>query len=395
MKNLLTVCLLLFSASAVSAQEYERYRLLIEDDAWYSKYLNTYRGITVTVPLEFEPSSPAKYPLIIVFDRQNARSHGFIHRSIDYLTANEQMPTSVIIGVESSPEWRHRETQFRESDHDGRGEENALFIVKELLPWAKQQLQGGEHVTLIGHSQYGYFTTYMLYKYPETFSAVVALSPFFTQKGVNLTDSIALLPSHLPKDRVTYFSYATGNDFPEDYRLMNKMLSTFSESEHLITSGTLLKHADHNVVPGIHTVASLYGIYERWAEIQRIYMADTTGSKAVLDSLKAEVKNHYGDDIAFSLGMLNGKGWQYFNDARYQDAIVAWETMVRAYPPFLEGHLYIAEAERRLGRYPEQRLKRFMAGIITSQFYTEDEKASLLQKLQEFEDVLDFGRGRR
>jgi len=379
----------------VHAQQYERYRTLIENDDWYSKYLNTYRGITVTVPQEFEPSSQATYPLIIIFDRQNERSHGVIHRSIDYLTANEQMPASIIIGVGSTMEERYKETELRSSDPSGRGEENTLFITQELLPWARNQLKAGRHVTLIGHSRYGYFATYMFCKHPDLFSAVVALSPFFTAKNVNLADSMAELPARLPKDRTTYYSYAIGNDFPEDYQLMDSTLNAMSESDRFITSGTLLKQADHNVVPGIAAVNALYGVWERWSEIQNAYMSDTTGSRAMLDSLSTEVKKHYGDEIAFSLGILNGKGWQYFNDARYEDAITAWENMVAAYPPFLEGHLYIAEAERRLGRYPEQRLKKFMGGIITSQYYTEDEKAELLRELQQFEETLETGKGRR
>jgi len=395
MRQLLTASLLLLMVTAACAQQYERYHTLIAHDDWYSKYLNQYRGITVTVPQEFEPSSQATYPLIIIFDRQNERSHGFIHQSIDYLTANEQMPASIIIGVGSTAEERYKETQLRSSDPNGRGEENALFITDELLPWARAQLKAGRHVTLIGHSRYGYFATYLLCKHPDLFSTVVALSPFFTAKNVNLADSIAALPVRLPPDRTTYFSYAIGNDFPEDYHLMNSTLDAVIESERFITSGTLLKQADHNVVPGIATVNALYHVWERWSEIQNAYMNDTTGSKTILDSLSRKVKEHYGDEIAFSLGILNGKGWQYFNDARYEDAITAWETMVTAYPPFLEGHLYIAEAERRLGRYPEQRLKRFMGGIITSQFYTEDEKAELLRELQEFEETLQTGKGRR
>ena len=379
----------------VHAQQYERYHTLIANDDWYSKYLNNYRGITVTVPQEFEPSSAATYPLIIVFDRQNERSHGFIHQSIDYLTANEQMPASIIIGVESTMEERYKETQMRIADPNGRAEENALFITEELLPWARTQLKAGRHVTLIGHSRYGYFTTYMLCKHPDLFSAVVSLSPFFTSKNVNLADSMTTVPARLPKDRTTYYSYAIGNDFPEDYHLMDSTLTTMGESEGFIASGSWMKQADHNVVPGIHTVHALYSVWERWSEIQNAYMNDTTGSRAMLDSLSTEVKKHYGDEIAFSLGILNGRGWQYFNDARYEDAITAWETMVAAYPPFLEGHLYMAEAERRLGRNPEQRLKKFMGGIITSQYYTEDEKAALLRELQEFEETLETGKGRR
>jgi len=389
LKSVLPILLVVSAAVPSVGQEYERYRTLIPNESVFSKHLNGYRNITVTVPLEFDPSSEARFPLIIVFDRQNGRSHGFIHSSIDYLTSNEQMPASVIIGVESVMDMRYEETQLRISDPKGRGEENGRFIVEELLPYIRKRYMAGGHVTLIGHSRYGYFTTHLLMRHPDVFSAVVALSPFVRQQGVNLADSVGALVQRLPGHRHTYYRMAVGNDFPDDFHLMQTALAKVPKDARLDSDGILLPRADHNAVPGIYMTTALYGIYEEWNRIQDVYMADTTGSVALLDSLRGAIGRHYGEDIALSLGVLNGKGWQYFNDGRYAEAVTAWEAMTASYPPFLEGHLYIAEAKRRLRQDVRPSLKRFMAGIITSQFYDEGEKAALLKELQDFEAKME------
>ena len=54
-------------------------------------------GVALTVPLEWQEDIDRRFPLIVIFDSQNKRSHGYMLRTIDYLTSNEQMPASVIV----------------------------------------------------------------------------------------------------------------------------------------------------------------------------------------------------------------------------------------------------------------------------------------------------------
>jgi predicted alpha/beta superfamily hydrolase len=380
---LVTALVLVLSVPALRGQDYERYRVLFSNDTFHSTHLNYHRNISVTVPLEFDSTTEARFPLIIVFDSQNARSHGFILRAIDYLTSNEQMPSSVVISVESTMETRYKETQLRVSDPAGLGESNSRFIIDELIPYARKRLSAGGHVTLIGHSRYGYFTTYMLMSHPEEISAVVALSPFFQQKNVNLVDSVPGFLRRIPSERQTYYRMAVGNDYPDDFKMMEKTFSATTMETRLDWAGELFPQADHNVVPGIAITTALYSIYEEWSRIQGVYMKDTTGGTSILHSLRGMVIDHYGEDIPFSLGVLNGKGWQYFNDGRYMDAITAWQAMTAAYPSFAEGHLYMAEAGLRIGLDVRPYLNRFKEGIVTSPFYNDDERAELMGEYEE------------
>jgi hypothetical protein len=219
--------------------------------------------------------------------------------------------------------------------------------------------------------------------HPEEISAVVALSPFFQQKNVNLVDSVPGFLRRIPSERQTHYRMAVGNDYPDDFKMMEKTLSATAMETRLDWAGELFPQADHNVVPGIAITTALYSIYEEWSRIQGIYMKDTTGGTSILHSLRGMVIDHYGEDIPFSLGVLNGKGWQYFNDGRYMDAITAWQAMTAAYPSFAEGHLYMAEAGLRIGLDTKPYLNRFKAGIVTSPFYNDDERAELMGEYEE------------
>jgi enterochelin esterase-like enzyme len=59
------------------------------------------KKISIILPDNWQNNNQKKYPLIIVFDRQNYRSHNHIINTIDYLTASDQMRRSIIISIES------------------------------------------------------------------------------------------------------------------------------------------------------------------------------------------------------------------------------------------------------------------------------------------------------
>ena len=80
-----------------------------------------------------------KFPLIIVFDRQNKRSNHYILNTIDYLTSNEQIPSSIVISIESEQRYRYLETQYKISDPKGLAQENEKFIFEQLIPLAERE----------------------------------------------------------------------------------------------------------------------------------------------------------------------------------------------------------------------------------------------------------------
>jgi predicted alpha/beta superfamily hydrolase len=367
-------------------QEFERYKTF-GDTLFFSTSLGFEKKISIMVPKDYQPGlNAAGFPLIIIFDTQNKRSYQYIQRTIDYLTSNEQMPACIVLGVESAMEERYAETQLEQSDSLAFGSKTEQFIFDELIPYAKTALNAMDFKLLIGHSRYGYFTTYLLTKRPNDLNAVISLSPFFKQKNVNLVDSMAKMIPQFSKSNMLYYRFGIGNDYPEDFKLMlDRINFTNEQYPHVNIRGTLLKEAGHNVTPGLMIATALYEIFEFWSSQQNAYIRNETKTIDSLGFFTEQMNLHYGAPLKFSLGTLNGKGWYFFNEGEYKKAIQAWEKMMEFYPNFSEGYLYMIYALKELKQDYSSVYKKLEQGLTTTRFYTEDELKDLKAEIKELE----------
>ncbi|KUJ53360.1 hypothetical protein [Chryseobacterium sp. JAH] len=367
-------------SSSLFAQNYERYKKL-KDTVINSTNLGFGKKISVMVPVEWQEEINNDFPLIIVFDKQNKRSHNYILNTIDYLTSNEQMPSSVIISVESEQRYRYIETQYKISDPNGRALENEKFIFEELIPVAERDFKASSFRILIGHSRYGYFTTSLFKSRINDLNAVISMSPFFVQKDTDLTVSINELNNHSYPHK-KYYRFGIGNDYPEDF---NKMDSAIKSIHHpfLDIKGYRFKEADHNATPGLLINTALYEIFEDWYSIQSKYISNKQIDLNIKKSLDKEIVSNYGVKLNFSLGILNGKGWYFYNEKQYNKAIEAWKILLQTYPNFSETYLNIIKAQIQLKQSYSETIKEFKKLQLSSEFYTEEEKKQLEIELKE------------
>lgn len=377
------VLLFIFNSLTISlyAQNYERYKKL-KDTTITSKYLGFKKDISVLVPIEWQNELKNKFPLIIVFDKQNQRSHNYIINTIDYLTSNELIPSSIIISIQSEQRYRYIETQYKISDPSGLASENEKFIFDELIPLAEKEYKAAPFRLLIGHSRYGYFTTSLFNSRINDLNAVISISPFFTQKNIDLTDSISKLNRRSYNSK-KYYRFAIGNDFPEDFIKMDSALSKRTPNPFLDSKGSRFKEAGHNATPGLFVSTALYEIFEEWSAIQAKYSSITQNDLNIKTSLDQEILSNYGTKLNFSLGVLNGKGWHFYNEKQYDKAIQAWQVLMASYPNFSEGYLYILNAQIQLKQNHNKTVEDFKKSLANSQFYTEKAKKELMAELQE------------
>jgi predicted alpha/beta superfamily hydrolase len=377
---ILTIFLGLLTSS-LFGQNYERYKKLL-DTTLTSKHLGFDKKITITVPIEWQKDVNRNFPLIIVFDKQNARSHNYVLNTIDYLTSNEQMPSSIIISIKSEQKYRYIETQYKQSDKNGLATENEGFLFEELIPLAENKYKASTFRIFIGHSRYGYFTSSLLFSRINELNGVVSLSPFFNQKNVSLTDSIANLKNQIISTR-KYYRFGIGNDYPSDFIEMDSVIKNH-KTPLFDSKGFFFKEADHNTTPGLTIGISLYEIFEEWSKIQSKYISNEQKELNILDSLEREIFSNYGNKLEFSLGTLNGKGWYFYNEGQFEKAIEAWKILIKSYPNFSEGYLYILDAQIKLKRKNDysETIERFNASLASSNFYSEIEKNELIQELE-------------
>lgn len=376
---LAAVFALLCSLSHLFAQDFEQYRHLL-DTNFHSEALGFSREISVTVPQDWQPETGKRFPLTIVFDRQNPRSHGHVLRTIDYLSSTDQMPGTVVLSIASEPQHRRRETQHKASSPEGQLEQNVRFLFEELIPYAESELHAGDFRMFIGHSRYGYFCTALFLQHPERLNATISASPFFFQKNVNLIDSLALLDGKvLPAHR--YHRFSIGNDYPEDQAAMEQAMPGLNHPQ-VDFKGWYFPRAGHNATPGIMISQALYEIFEEYARQSDSYLAENNLDGASADSLMKQVEAHYGSHLPFSLGILNGKGWFFYNQESYAEAAEAWKIMVREYPAFAEGYLYLYDALARLGKPDPELLLTFERELARSPMYSEADRRDWMEELK-------------
>lgn len=381
LRKVITVLLITLFSYSLSAQNYERYKVL-QDTIIVSKCLGLSKSITVTVPVEWQKGVKNKFPLLIVFDRQNKRSHNYILQTIDYLTGTGQMPSAVIISVASEQRFRYAETQYKESDVNGLAAENEQFIFEELIPLAEKEYKASDFRVLIGHSRYGYLTTSLFTRRINELNGVISMSPFFTQKNTDLTDSIRKMNKATYQSK-KFYRYGIGNDFPEDFSKMDSTLQQLTLNSSLDIKGYRFKEASHDATPGLMIAESIYELFERWSAIQSKYISNKQKDLGIKNALDKEIVSYYGVPLNFSIDILNGKGWYFYNEKEYVNAIKAWELLVDNYPNFSHGYLFIIKAQIKLKQNYDATVMKFKNSLNNSELYKEDEKEGLRKELQE------------
>jgi tetratricopeptide (TPR) repeat protein len=379
-KHLAFLFIFTLVSSSLFSQDYERYKKL-KDTIISSINLGFEKKISVIVPVEWQKGIKNDFPLIIVFDKQNKRSNNYILHTIDYLTSNEQIPSSVIISVESEQRYRYIETQYKISDPNGRALENEKFIFEELIPLAEQDFKASPFRILIGHSRYGYFTTSLFNSRINDLNAVISISPFFVQQNIDLTHSMSGLNKRSYQNK-KYYRFGIGNDYPEDFNTMDSTINSI-HNPFLDIKGYRFKEADHNATPGLMINTALYEIFEDWYATQSKYISNKQRDLNIKKTLDREIVSNYGVKLNFSLGILNGKGWYFYNEKQYNKAIDAWKILLQSYPNFSETYINIIKAKIKLKDSYSETIKDFNKSLVNSEFYTENEKKQLEIELWE------------
>lgn len=382
MNKIITILIILLHCTSSNfGQKYERYKNPV-DTIIVSNSLGYGKKISVLLPIEWQKDQSNTFPLVIIFDRQNRRSNNYILNTIDYLTSNEQMPSAIVVSIESEQRYRYQETQYKISDPNGRAIENERFLFGELIPFIHNSYRASTFNLLIGHSRHGYLTTSLLASRILELNGVIAMSPFFFQDHVNLVDSIASV-NKLNVNFKKFYRFDIGNDFPEDYLKMDSMVRANISNPMIDIKGYCFKNADHNVTPGLLISNALYEIFEDWSGFQKEYISNEQKDPGIKYALDNEILQTYGVPINFSIGILNGKGSYFYNEKQYEKAILAWKILTEVYPNFSEAYLNIIDARIQLKQDYSEELQAFKVSLERSKIYSLSDKKELEYNLQE------------
>ena len=255
------------------------------------------------------------------------------------------MALSIILGVESDNFKRINEARTPYLDKNGKAMLSEKYLFDELIPFAESKYKASKFRIIISHSWFGHYTTSMFVKNTNKLNAVIALDPFFKQKNVSLTDSISKLNFAEFKHQ-KYYRYAIGKNYQEDLKNI-KAVNNKNSIRNINIQGKDYPRAFHNAVPGLGIGEALYDIFEYWSIQQFDFFKPKNKNEFIFAQLEKNILKHYGSNLNFSLGVLNGKGWGFYGEGEYAKAIKVWEKLLIQYPNFSEGYLSIIDAQKK------------------------------------------------
>jgi hypothetical protein len=376
MKTLLSVLFSFIIISAAFTQRYESYKKL-KDTTFQSSSLGYEKDISIVVPKEWDPSLSKRFPVILIFNKENESINNYIINTIDYITTNSQMPSCIIISVASPFKYNYTETAYQVSTSSGKAKKNEAFIFDELLPFAAEKLKANSFRLLIGHSRYGFYTTSLFVNRIQDLNAVIAFCPSYKQEKINLADSSI---HYKPKNdqAVKYYRAGVESDHIEDYEEFERQV----DKSYFNIKATEFKYVYPDVVPGLAIAPALYDIFNFWAEEQRKYDNRGKFNPAELAEINKNIELHYGEQMSLSIGVLNGKAWGFFTRGSYEDAIRAWELLLNEHPSFLDAFMGIISAQSEVRIDNKKRLSAFRKCVKEATYFTKKEKKELLRELR-------------
>ena len=382
---LLLVCFYPFEGFAQAGSEYYRSPL---DTTLYSKPLAQVRKLTVILPTTFNAARKTKYPLIVVFDRQNRGIFRQVFESIDYLTRFDAMPEVIIIGITSERQ-RTLETSLRSENEKATGEEMIRFVFEELVPWCEKTYNTGKCRNLIGHSRFGYFTTVMMCRQAQQLSSVVALSPFYKQGQANWIDSVTTrFAPGKPLAHKLFYRFVTGDSLSDtpDYARMQAALRRAPLHPNFDWDAHAFYKASHNVVPGLGVMPALLDIFHDWsAGANNFSPYSPQAANASYKGFLNRMRDVYGAEIGLGVARLNGLGNEHYNQKRYDKALVFWQELLADYPFFTPAYLNVADTYLAL-KQPKQATRYLQQGLQSlrsNAFFPASTQKELAQKIQQ------------
>ncbi len=387
-ETILIISILFIGKIAIGQTESEYYKNPI-DTIFESKVLNEKREITVILPKSFCKENASKYPLIIIFDRQNKKIFREIFESINYLVSFVEMPESIIIGISTNTNRRYIESSFTASNENGKAEKMIDFLYKELIPWADNEYNCSNVNVFIGHSRFGYLSSYLLSHKMNDLTGVISCSPFFLQTNVNLVDSLKSSLEKTILNHTVYYRFITGDSISDskDYALMKSYLEHSKKLENFNWKGMEFYNAQHMAVPGLGVMPSLLEIFDYWSDEMNKILSEkeVIFNRAEQEAFKQKMKTHYVDRIGLGIANINGIAYKYYNDKKYAEARLSWELLMEEYPIFTNSRIKIADTYA-IENNKSEAIKNYKIAkqeLNKYSFYSSQEKEELRNEIEE------------
>jgi hypothetical protein len=341
----LTALVCIISLLNATAQDVSNYKLPINLSV-PSPALKDTETVELILPRVLDISRDITYPVLFVFDKQNAFIYKNTLQTIDYLTAMMQMPPCIIVGISYADNIsRSKRTLPGYRSKGGQADDALSFLLDELFPVLVKNYKAANFKLFIGHSRTAIFSGYAMSKRPRDINGIIASSTSYFDFGQEAEktlfdqslDTLALL------NRKSFYYFSVGDSVPggdgghtPSVVKLDNYFRKIKTPPNLIWKSYFHTGASHNTTPGLTVPQALNSIFDRYAEtvyrmFKKPFTADTVTLLNYIDQEYVDVSTYYGYTIRPDIPLYNSLASYYKNggealgDKRFTIARFIWE----------------------------------------------------------------------
>lgn len=330
MKNTLTLVIITFIFFRFSYGQESKLWTLQEKKIVNIQDTRAKKDYTVQVFLPKDYNKDQKYPVIYFFDADNALLTNFYISTIDALTYYNNMPKSIIIGVNQ----QHREQEL--GIYKSASSVDFLNFVRTTLKDTIDDMYATiGYNSYIGHSLGGQLLTYGMINYPEEFYSVMVFSPALlypdSQKIFDQKIIEPLKTMLVQKKDTMYYYCAVGDSGFQDRQFIQGVKEVEGVIQGSVTVDLnakfeYLQGYTHAISPYTGLSKGLLFLFKDWGfsedlAIKILLENSIDGLQALNDRLKKIKANYRGSQIALPQMVYNNLYDYYEQKTEYGKAI--------------------------------------------------------------------------
>lgn len=331
-----------------------------------SRILKGQRIIDIALPASYaETSETHRYPVIVVMDGELLfpMVSGMVHQ----MSANSQMPDSIVIGLQNSAGTR-RDITPKPLNREGKpywfgGEEDLYlrFLSEEMLPFIENKYRAADFRTLVGLSPTGQFALHAFWKAPALFDATVAINTAnFKAVGYEEQDVFQKIslsannPAH--GSRALYISmpksaYDRNPAISGAYQRLSSEAGQWLAGRSRLKTESIDKSAYAATLPAIVSALEFIFPVSDWDPSYRTFLSDVPGETlANVKSYFQKLSENYGFPVLpkgerfYNRNRLKRLGYVMLQQKRISEAVDIFQYWVQLYPGSANAYDSLADA---------------------------------------------------
>jgi predicted alpha/beta superfamily hydrolase len=345
MKNLTLIAFIVFAllcSGSINAQQLMNYQQP-KDYELPPKLIPTVRKYWVSLPKDYDKSTN-RYPVLFLFDGDEAYLRNLILNTADELTRFGAMPECIIVGLIQ----RNRGKDFGplyaikdvpDSDKVN-GDKFLKFLKTELLPELDKYYRTQNFRIGIGHSLGGLFLTHSFTQDPDFFNGIIAISPALelNRDSTLFANLKHTLSSKL--NRPTYFCWGSGTEgvsetaFKPGSMALGKLLKEVPNK--LLTYKYIdLPGKNHSLTPLFTVPDALEFVFKDWNFDlwKKTLLNNPVTPETALAARKKTIKQIYDFDTDTDQDWFLFKAASQFTDnKKYDQAVMYLKAAIQINP---------------------------------------------------------------